>query len=134
MKCDEITKLVDKQLKNVPGIRNRIKLIDATLQDNKDCIDDINRIKKEREQLNYKLGKIIKAVSTLKDDNQKIICYKYFEKLKYVQVAERLGYSSKTITRRIKKSLLSIGRVLFGFEDEFYSEVFGEYQEQGKVY
>lgn len=65
-------------------------------------------------------SKIIKTVGALEDDNQRIICYRYFNSLSYKVVALRVGYSVKTIERRIKVNLLDIGRALFGFEDEFW--------------
>ena len=126
MKRDEVIKLTDEWLKSVPNIRKRIRLIDIALKKDIFDIEIINKIKKKRSQLNSKLVKIIKAIDTLEDDNQRIICYRYFEGLSYSKIALRIGLRSETISRRIKKLLLNVGRIMFGFEDEFWNEVFEE--------
>lgn len=120
----EIINLAEKWLNSVPDIRKKIKLIDASLEDDICNDTNIDKLKKERHRLNNKLSMIIKAVGTLDEENQKIICYKYFDELQYNFIAIRIGCSYLTVKRRIEKNLLDIGRALFGFEDEFWNEVF----------
>lgn len=119
----EIINLTDKWLNYVPDIRKKIKLIDASLKDDICNDTNIDKIKKERYRLNSKLSMIIEAVATLDEENQRIICYKYFDKLSDRVTARRIGYSKETIPRRIKKNLLDIGRTLFGYEDKFWDEI-----------
>lgn len=119
----EIINLAEKWLDSAADIRKKIKLIDASLDDNICSGTNIDKIKKERHRLNSRLSMKIKAVGNLDDENQRIICYKYFDKLSDRVTAIRVGYSKETIPRRIKKNLLDIGRALFGFEDEFWDEV-----------
>lgn len=73
--------------------------------------------------LNKRLSSIIGAIGRLKEDNQRILCYKYFDKLSYKVIQLRTGHTYDTIKRRIDKSLLNVGRSLFGFEDEFWNEI-----------
>jgi DNA-directed RNA polymerase specialized sigma subunit len=119
----EIIKLTDKWLNYVPDIRIKIKLIDTSLRDDICNDTNVDKIIKERYRLNSKLSMIIKSVATLDEENQRIICYKYFDKFSDRVTALRVGYSKETIPRRIKKDLLNIGRVLFGYEDEFWDEI-----------
>lgn len=126
MNQKEIINLTKKWLESVPDIRKKIKLIDVSLEDNICSCTNIDKLKKERHRLNNKLSMIIKAVGTLDEENQKIVCYRYFDKLSYEFIAPRIGYSSMTIRRRIEGNLLCIGRTLFGYENEFWNEIYFE--------
>lgn len=121
MNREETIKLTDKLLKNIPDIRKRIKLIDVALKKDSYDMGTIENLKQERHRLHEELTKAIGVISTLDDERQRIICYKYFDKLNNQVIAIRLGVSSQTIPRRIKKSLLAIGRRLFGMEEEFWN-------------
>ena len=121
MKRDEIINLTGKWLNSIDEIRNRIKFIDNELKQNAYSDNQKEKLKSERYDINKKLTKIINAISTLKDEDQKIICLKYFEKMKPRDIGLNLGYSEKTIFRKSKNNKLIIGRVLFGFEDEFWN-------------
>lgn len=120
MTQDEVIKLADEWLKDVPSIRKKIRLIDKALKKNTYDMDAIDKIKQELHKLNYRLHKIIKSVSTLPDEDQRIICFRYFDKLSYKQVAIRVHLGERTIYRRIEKNRLTLGRIMFGFEDEFW--------------
>lgn len=123
MKRDEVIMLAEEWLKSVPDLKKRLRLIDIALKQDSYDMATIEKLQQEKNKLHRKLSRIIKAVSTLEDDNQRIICYRYFDKLNYSQIAQRVGLSNKTIPRRISKSLLKIGRVMFGIEDEFWREI-----------
>lgn len=121
MKQEEVIKLANEWLKDIPVLKKRIDLIDTALkQDNYDK-DTLDKLEHEKDNLNKKLSRTIKAISTLEDDNQRIICYRYFDELSYKEVALRVHIAERTIYRRIKKLLLYVGRIMFGFEDEFWS-------------
>lgn len=122
----EIISLADEWLKSVPDIKTRIRLIDIDLKKKSNDIENIDKLQYERNRLNIKLLRIINSVSKLKEENQRIICYKYFDKLTYKVIRLRVGYDYKTLKNRINKSLLDIGRILFGFEDEFWNELYIE--------
>lgn len=123
MTKDEIMDLTEKWLKSVPVIRKRIRLIDVALKKDTYDMDTIEKLKQERKKLHRRLSKIIKAINTLEDENQRIICYRYFEQLNYSEIGVRAGHKGETVSRRIKKMLLVVGRVMFGFEDEFWNEI-----------
>lgn len=125
MKRDEIISMAYKYLNDVPDIRKRIKLIDVVLKKNTYNINTINKLKQERHSLQCKLSKIIKTVCELNDEDQRIICYVYFEKLNYTEIGKRVGHCARTISRRSQKLLLYVGRSLFGMEDEFWVEICG---------
>lgn len=122
MKREEVINLSEEWLKSVPDLKKRIRLIDVALK--KDSYDKgmIEKLQHEKDKLNKKLSRIIKAIGTLEEENQKIICYRYFEGLTYKEIARRVGVSShNTVPNRIKnKLLLQVGRIMFGFEEEFF--------------
>jgi DNA-directed RNA polymerase specialized sigma subunit len=126
MTRDEIINLTEKWLNDVPDIKNKIKLIDESLNDISCSGDTADKIKIERHKLQSKLSIIIKAIGSLEEENQRIICYRYFDKLSYEFIAPRVGYSAMTIRRRMKGNLLDIGRVIFGWDDEFWNEIYFE--------
>lgn len=119
MTHDEVIKLTGEWLKYVSDIRKKIRLIDEALKKNTYDINTTEKIKHERHMLDYWLNKIIKSVSTLSDEDQRIICFGYFDKLSYKKVAIRVHLGERTIYRRIEKNRLTLGRIMFGFDDEF---------------
>jgi len=123
VKGNEIITLSEKYLKSVPEIKRRIALMDEDLKNCDFNMYTFREIKESRDKLYLKLTKIIKAISTLKEENQKIICYRYFEGLTYKVIALQVGIGESTICRRIKYILLCTGRVLFRMEDEFCKEI-----------
>lgn len=124
MKRDKIIELTEEYLKSVPDLKKRIRLIDVALEKGNYDEEMVKKLKEQRHRLNYKLSKVIKAVSTLDDTNQRIVCYRYFNELSYSEIVKRVGLSVSTIPRRIKGCLLSLGRIMFGMEDEFWREVY----------
>lgn len=123
MKKKEIIELADKGLKSVPDIKRDIRIIDEELKKDTYTIADIEKLKIRRNRLHRKLSRTIEAISTLKEEEQKMICYRYFDKLNYKAIETMVGYSTKTIQRKIEKSKLAIGRIMFGFEDEFFRAI-----------
>lgn len=122
MNQKEVINLADEWLKSVPDIKDRIRLIDVTLKNSTNGADIINNLHHERHKLRCKLTKIIKIISALDDENQRIICYRYFDKLNYSEIARKVNLLERTVHRRIEKEILAIGRIMFGMEDEFWNE------------
>lgn len=111
MKRNEITELTDTWLKKFNYMKEQINQLDPDVHSKR-----INLYK-------LRLRKISKAIGRLKEDDQRIICYRYFDELSYEAIVQRVGYSNNTIAKRIKKLLLTIGRAIFGMEEEFYNEI-----------
>jgi DNA-directed RNA polymerase specialized sigma subunit len=124
MTGEEIISLTEEWLTSVPEIRENIRLIDAELKKNTYDTAHIEELKHERHKLHYKLSKIIRAISTLKDQDQRIFCYKYFDRLSNADAARRVGVTRNTVPYRINKYKLTLGRIMFGFEDEFWNEIY----------
>lgn len=122
MKQEKLINLADEWLKSIPDIRESIGRIDSNLKKSNYDIDSIKKLQQERGRLKNKLTRIINAVSTFDDENQRIICYRYFDKLNYKEISLRVHLDGRTIHRRIDKSKLNIGRIMFGFEDEFWQQ------------
>lgn len=124
MKRDKIIELTEEYLKSVPDLKKRIRLIDVSLKERTYDISTVEKLKLERKRLYFKLSRIVRAISTLSDENQRIICYKYFDNLTFAEIGRRVGCRSDTASRRSRKLLLDIARILYGFEDEFWREIY----------
>lgn len=87
-----------------------------TLLENIQVLRESTEITKKQK---VKINSIIKALDTLSPQEQNLIAYKYFEKKKHIDIAALLHIDVRTVTRKLNKVALDIGRVLYGFEDEF---------------
>lgn len=120
MNRSELIELTEKVVKTVPGIRKDIRALSIQIKNNNENMDSLN-VRKDK--LRSKLTTIIKGISKLEEEDQRIICYKYFDGLTNKAIAIRIGVESGTIPRRIRINLLYIGRALFGMEHEFWKEL-----------
>ncbi|ALB44603.1 sigma factor-like helix-turn-helix DNA-binding protein [Clostridium beijerinckii] len=71
------------------------------------------------EQQKAKVNTIIKALNSLSAQEQNLIAYKYFENKKQIEIAELMKVDVRTVQRKVNKIALDIGRIVYGFEDEF---------------
>lgn len=126
MTKEQIIKITEEWLNNFNDNKKRIKLIDTALKLDTYDKATIEKLKQRRHKLHKRLSKIIEVIGTLTNDEQKIICYRYFDKLSYKDIGKRLNCRSETACRRNKKLLLVIGRAMFGFEDEFLNEIYDD--------
>lgn len=115
----EIIKAADNMLKNIPAMRKGIKELGNDIKYNGHTVKEIEELKKKRGILRINLLIILAAIRSLDEERQRIINYKYFQDLSYNAIGYIIGMSRRTIARRIQRSKLTIGQILFGFEDEF---------------
>lgn len=120
MNRSEVIELTEKVIKTVPGIRKDLRAVGIQIKKNNENMDKLNDSK---ERLKSKLTTIVNAISKLKEEDQRIICYKYFDGLTNKAIAIRIGVESGTVPRRIRANLLYIGRALFGMEYEFWKRL-----------
>lgn len=113
MTNEEVRALVDKLLKSAPSMKNEIKEIDIKIENNE---SDIDELKARRDNLKNILIKITNAIGTLSYDNQKLICYKYFEGLTWPEIGIRLGLKGTTVGQKAYKNKLILGKILFDNE------------------
>lgn len=71
------------------------------------------------EQQKVKINAVIKTLNNISAQEQNLVAYKYFEKKKHTEIAAVLHIDVRTVTRKLNKVALEIGRVVYGFEDEF---------------
>lgn len=83
MKRDEIINLADKHLSAVPKLRIDIKEFDNQLR----AGSTDNELTTKRKQKSDTLNSILRAVGTLSQENQRIICYRYFDGLQLNHIA-----------------------------------------------
>lgn len=113
MEDKEIIILAEKELEEIKYIKNRINSIEYIFKMNEE-IENIEKLKIERYNLKIRLERIISAISTLGEENQKIICYRYFDKLKFNEIKVRINSSERRMYSLLKRSKLTIGKILFG--------------------
>ncbi len=97
---------------------------DKLIQITKTLLENISVLKKK---LDYEMESsqkktiegILKVINFLPADDKKLIQYKYFENRKQIEIAIALNIDIRTIGRRVDRIALFIGRMVFGFEDEF---------------
>ncbi|WP_252234756.1 hypothetical protein [Clostridium sp. ZS1] len=65
-----------------------------------------------------KINTLFRILNNLDSEDQQLIAYKHFEKKKYSEIAVLLHADARTITRRLNKIYLKVGRLIYGFEDE----------------
>ncbi|MDF2882960.1 MAG: sigma-70, region 4 family [Clostridiaceae bacterium] len=99
------------------------KLIEIT----KNLLENISALKSQldcevskiEESQKTKIERILKIIKYLSIDDQRLIQYKYFEKRKQIEIAVALNIDIRTIGRRADRIALYVGRMIYGFEDEF---------------
>ena len=124
MEKDKIIKVADKWLKSIPDLRRDIRIIDRELKNGGHEIHEIEKLNREREKMRSKLNSVVGVLEKLEDVEQRIVCYRYIDKLKIKDIALRTGYSIKTITKKLNEIIpLVVGRAIFGMEDEFWIDI-----------
>ncbi|MVX64927.1 hypothetical protein GKZ28_14625 [Clostridium chromiireducens] len=99
------------------------KLIETT----KNLLENISVLKNQldcevakiEDSQKTKIERILKVIKYLSLDDQRLIQYKYFENRKQIEIAVALNIDIRTIGRRADRIALYIGRMIYGFEDEF---------------
>lgn len=126
MEKDKIIKVANKWLKSIPDLRRDIRIIDRELKNGGYEIHEIEKLNREREKMRSKLNSVVGVLEKLEDVEQRIVCYRYIDKLKIKDIALRTGYSIKTITKKLNQVIpLVVGRNIFGMEDEFWIDIIG---------
>lgn len=106
-------------------MKRDIGLIDKAIEEGLHEGSELRKVMIRRKNLNTKLNLIATALQKLDSINQRLICYKYFDNLTQKVIAHRLGYTLNTVSKKLKEdTLLDLGRIIFGMEDEFWIEIF----------
>lgn len=105
MKKQEIIIETRKLLTNVPEM---IKLEPGS-------IDWLDRFYFER---------LIKNIGSLNERKQKIVYYHFFEKMDIKEISKSLHLGSKLINKEIDDTISTLGRKVFGIEDEIVLNLF----------
>lgn len=71
------------------------------------------------DQQKAQINVVIKALNNLSIPEQLLIAYTYFENKKQIDIAAMMNISTMTVRRKLNKLALNIGRIVYGFEDEF---------------
>ncbi|MEQ8154993.1 MAG: hypothetical protein ABRQ25_08955 [Clostridiaceae bacterium] len=123
MNKDDIIALANKWIKSIPDLKRDLRIIDLELK--KGCYnpEEIEKLNKKKEALKGRLNTIAVALEKLEDVDQRIICYRYINKLTYKVIGKSTGYGENTISRKVNIDIpLHVGRLIFGMEQEFWDE------------
>lgn len=71
------------------------------------CLDDLNGLKRH-------INRLESCIDTLDGREQEMIRLYYREKMTYEELAERIGWSSRTCMRRVQDATRHIALMLFG--------------------
>ncbi|MBY6931870.1 sigma-70 family RNA polymerase sigma factor [Clostridium botulinum] len=102
MRKYELIKTTKNLLENISNMREQLK----------NELELIPKIQK------VKINILFRILNNLDSEHQQLIAYKHFEKKKYSEIAVLLRVDARTITRRLNKIYLKVGRLIYGFEDE----------------
>ncbi|MBY6836269.1 hypothetical protein FDG50_01835 [Clostridium botulinum] len=103
MRKSELIKTTKSLLENISNMKEQLK----------NELELIPRIQK------VNINALFRILNNLDSETQHLIAYKYFDKKKNTEIAVLLHVDSRTITRRLDKIYLKVGRLVYGFEDEF---------------
>lgn len=98
MKKEELIKKTKILLKNIQALEKSAHITE-----------------RQRAQINV----VIKTLNNLSVQDQLLIAYTYFENKKQIEIAAMMHIDVRTVRRRLNKVALGIGRIVYGFEDEF---------------
>lgn len=118
MNKKELIDSADGLLKNALNIKKQVMDLDAKIKNNENK-DEFDKLKEDRFLLYNKLSKINNAIGALTEEEQRLVCYKYFENMEYKDIGINLSVSEVIIERLLDLCKLHIGRILFGLEDDF---------------
>ncbi|ACD22504.1 sigma-70 family RNA polymerase sigma factor [Clostridium botulinum] len=107
MEKDKIIESTKKLLENISVMKKRLE----------------NEVCEIMEEEKKRISSVLKVLDSLNEEEQCLVAYKYFENKTHSEIAERLHVGINTVTRKLKKLYLTIGRLLYGFEDEFLKEL-----------
>ena len=95
---------------------------DELIKKTKTLLKNIRALEKseyitEKQKAEIKL--VINALNNLSVQDQLVIAYTYFENKRQIDIAAMMNISTMTVRRKLKKIALDIGRIIYGFEDEY---------------
>lgn len=80
-----------------------------------------------------KLNSLLRALNKLQIQDQYIIAYKYFEGKKVSEIVNLLNINRQALTKRLNELYLEIGRLVYGFEEEFKNIIEGKGEEHKNI-
>lgn len=111
MTYEDLITRTENFIKTVPEIKERIDFINREIEKNS---SNIEVFKKEKRYWEIKLQKLKNAMKFLDEDEQKIICYKYFEDMSNRKISTTLGRSTNYCNKgKVRGLLIRIGRLTF---------------------
>lgn len=111
MTYEDLITRTENFIKTVPEIKERIDFINREIEKNS---SNIEVFKKEKRHWEIKLQKLKNAMKFLDEDEQKIICYKYFEDMSNRKISTTLGRSTNYCNKeKVRGLLIRIGRLTF---------------------
>ncbi|WP_223316906.1 hypothetical protein [Clostridium botulinum] len=115
---EELIIKTENHIKSIPYFKNQISNIDKKIEDHQmeiDNIQDKNKLlEKERRSFEIQIQKLKNSMNVITEEEQKIICYKYFDNICNAKIGSLLGYSASFCNKRkVENILYHIGKCLF---------------------
>lgn len=111
MTCEELIIKTEHLIKTVPQIKERINNINTRIVKNN---MNAELLIDEKKLLEIKIQKLKNSMSVLTEEEQQIICYKYFENMANTKISRLIhrGYNYCN-SDRIREILVKIGKITF---------------------
>lgn len=118
MKKEDLVLRTEDYIKNIPTVKDMIKDLDRKIEKYNEKIDIFNReieeILRQRRVLEIKVEKLKNSMNILSEDEQKILCYRFFEHMSYSAIGSKLRYSSSYCdTKKVNELLFKVGSGVF---------------------
>lgn len=116
MSGKEIIKATKEYIESISSIKQEIKNIDILLNNHQRQGKERENLENIRNELENKLTRLQNAMSSLNEEEQKALCYRYFERMSQIELLEALHYSKSKLYKTINNSLFKVGKILFCIE------------------
>lgn len=118
MTKEELIIKTENHIKNIPHFKEQISKINKNIEEYQIEInniqDKINMLERNKTTFERQIQKLKNSMEPLTEEEQKIICYKYFENICNAKIGSLMGYSSGFCNKsKIRKILYDIGECLF---------------------
>ncbi|KAJ52192.1 RNA polymerase sigma factor (sigma-70 family) [Clostridium tetanomorphum] len=125
MTRDELIIKTENYIKNIPEVKKEISKLDEEIMRCSEKVEEskeeIKMLSRRKRLLEIKIEKLKNAMDVLSEQEQKIICYRYFENMSYSKIGSVMGYSQSFCKKsKVNNILYTIGRMVFTAEILLY--------------
>ncbi|WP_027625748.1 sigma factor-like helix-turn-helix DNA-binding protein [Clostridium lundense] len=121
MTRDELIIKTENYIKNIPKVKKEISKLDEEIircnEKTKEPTEEVKILSRRRRLLEIKIEKLKNAMDVLSEQEQKIICYRYFENMSCSKIGSVMGYSQSFCKKsKVNNILYRTGQMVFAAE------------------